>query len=67
MFYIIRNINIQAHWIFVLMESDPPKFLTYSVVIKITNFDIRETWVQITVFCPSALRQDAGWALALAV
>lgn len=34
----------------VLMESDPQKLLKYYVVIKFTNFGIRETWVSPTVF-----------------
>lgn len=34
----------------VLMESDPPKLLSYYVVIKFTNFGVREAWVQLTVF-----------------
>lgn len=50
----MHNINIQACWKYVfkniLMESYLLKFLRYYVVVKFTNFGIREMWVQIVAF-----------------
>lgn len=51
MFYIIYNINMQECWKYVFKNVViPPKLLRHYVVVKFTNFGIRETWVQIIVF-----------------